>query len=140
ALIAADGPMVEPHRPVPRQADVPFHVAIEAEPFTEKVQPEIRRIASAGAEAFPVPAIRRNPEDGSFALEDRRGVGLGDVLAVGQAGAVSRHQIKPSVESAQDRVRVVVATRPERVSQATNMPQRPPGIITLEKLQAVAPD
>ena len=123
ALVAADDPVVQPHRPIPRQAEVPFHVAVEAEQFAQIIQAEVRRIPPSRADALPLHTVRRNAKNRCFALEKVGRSFLRDVFAVFDARAVAGHEIKPAVETAQDRVRVVVAAGVEFVSDSTPVNQ-----------------
>ena len=55
--------MIQSHRPIPRETDVPFHIAVEAEKIAEIILTEIGRIASAVRDAFPMFAIRTDAKN-----------------------------------------------------------------------------
>src|SRR5688500_17249705 len=59
ALVAADGPVIEAYRSVPGHADVPFHIAVEAEEVAHIIHPQVRRISATGSDTFPFLAVGR---------------------------------------------------------------------------------
>src|SRR5262245_23763110 len=102
--------MVQPHRPIPRQTDVPFHVAVEAEKIAEEILSEVRRVAPADGNAFPFLSVRIDAKHARLALEQAGGICLRDVKPFFRARAIPGHEIKPTIVSAENRVRIVIAT------------------------------
>ena len=77
--------------PVPRQADIPFHVAVEGEQLGLRAEGGVEVIAEAGGDQAHVLAIEVHAPDGSARSEDVGGVAVGVVEArqqhvLGRAG------------------------------------------------------
>ena len=140
ALVAADGPLIEPHGSIPRQPDVPFHVAVEAEQLAQIIHAEVGRIAAARGNALPFRAVRRDAKHRRLAFEQHRRSVLRDVLAVFDARAVSGHEIKPAVVPAKNRVGIVVAAGVEFVSNPAFVNEFLAGSIAFKDLQSVSTD
>ncbi len=139
-LVAANGPMIQAHRPIPRQSDVPFHVAVETEQLAQIIHAQVRWIASAGGKALPLRSVRRNAKHRCLALEEHRRTLLSNVLPVFDPRAVTGHEIQPAIVPTKNRVRVVVPTGVEWLSNPPFVNEFLARPITLEHLDSVAAD
>src|SRR5690606_11375208 len=113
---------------------------VEAEEIAELVLSQVRRIASARADALPRLAIGRDAKDGARALLSCGG-GLGrDVDAIARTAAIARDEIEPVIVAAKDRVRGVISTRRERRADAYRVLElafpRPVAAIDLDAIAA----
>src|SRR5436853_7384730 len=115
--------MIQSHRPIPRETDVPLHIAVEAEKIAEIILTEIGRIASAVRDAFPMFAIRTDAKNRRFALDQRRRMLNVDVRAIGETGTVAGHEINETIVPAQQRMRIVIAARSQLGADTPDMAQ-----------------
>ena len=57
--------MIDPSRPVPGHAPVPFHIAVKPKKFAAGAEGDVVGVARAGGEKFAVPAILIHAHDKS---------------------------------------------------------------------------
>ena len=81
AEVAAHRRVYDADGPIPRQTNVPFHVAVEAEEFAIGIEGGVELVAIAGGDESHVLAVVVEPPDRAAGSEDVGGVPVGVVEA-----------------------------------------------------------
>ncbi len=146
--------MSDPDRPIPRQADVPFHIAVKREELALPVECEVIRIAKAGDDPFPGLSFVIAAQDLAPGGHDARGMAssvvvmgkqlslVGDVHRTvrvdrrPQVGMVAVAEIEPAVGAEFDRVGTVLAHAARALTDQRTVAVNPLGIGVREAVDA----
>gem|GEM_PF-2712855 len=104
AIISADDPVIQSDRTIERQIHVPLHVAVHTEKLSKIIHPEIRRVPTTGANAFPTSAALIKSKYGSGALKQNRGGLFGDMGTIFNPSTITCNKVYVTIKTPKQRM------------------------------------